>query len=152
VRRVALERVLLLDAFINRGKLGFRDYMIGAQPAPHQISEISGNKSVMSSSSSASMLSSSDNTQASAIVAGEDNFIDKTVWGGFQVAEVNVFSDPGQGIFGISTAVAGDGNGTTELLPKGGVMHPHGQPQGKLLSFKLRHPYEHISEVTLFIR
>jgi len=153
VRRVALERVLLLDAFINRGKLGFRDYSLLAQPAPHQAPKNtkSSNKKSQHNGSASSSHSIDSEVMTTTQVIGEDNFMDQSVWGGFQIAEVNVFSEPGQGIFGICLAVAGDGNGSTELLPKGGVMAPHGQPKGRLLNFKLKHPYEHISSVTLYI-
>ena len=45
----------------------------------------------------------------------------------------------------------GDGHGQSVLLPPQGVLGPHGKSASKMASFKLEHPYESITKVTLVI-
>ena len=44
-----------------------------------------------------------------------------------------------------------DGAGHSELLPSQGVLQPHGATASKIATFKLEHPYESITKVTLVI-
>jgi len=176
-RRLLLERGLLLDAFLTRGKLGVFEYPVAPQPTPKSQQKALAAAAKKSATAAAAAATAATAASASAgatdrtggagvagggesfaastvldaEVPGEANFADRAVWGSFALDEVSVFVEPGHGVMGICCAVSGDGPGSTELLPKGGVLEPHGRPTGKLLTFKLQHPYEHVSSVTLLV-
>ena len=214
-RRLVLEKSLLMDAFANRGCLGFKDYVIDAEPVSLSMRQRPGietirrkveegkgdsekdftnteslvpDSNVVRSSNKVEDAESSNNcNNIPAVIANETRFQDITIWGGYAISEVNVFYELSQGIMGVTAtakvcrycltclmpfsnkkfhnidnsitlylytsppSLKGDGTCQTLFLPPHGVIAPHGGTSSKMATFKLEHPYESITGMTLVI-